>query len=454
MKKVLLFLLLIIIAFPVFSSYTLESLEALMLLNSTEIMKQDEVIEQAELDLKDAKANYSPQISATLAGIYMVNPIIGDIYINANDIYQVLPDTNIKIYDGMKNTLYMASLDITQPIFTWGKLSNAVKLYENILEIRNIEKSSIQSQKSVELEGYLAAVHYLSQILEEIDDALILADSLLEISRNGVETGVVLETDYLEQSLEKTQLEVQKKNIENNLSSVLESIMDLTGLEKLSAKDISYIPDESEFSILALLDRSSLKAKATSISNDNMKMASLAESSSELAVKIAKGSMYGKPDLALQVQLGYGGQLFPFLEQNWQKEDSWQLNFTIGLSTTLWDGGKILNNVKRSESQLRSASLDKENAKEEIESALNDAFSTFDLAMLNRKYYMDLDELYSRQLEILENNEMEGYSSSAEVLEKKVQIITNRISLASENLNALTSTLTIKYLTGIDLTKL
>ena len=138
-KKTLTFLIILLISSSLFAEpYTYEDLLSIMNVNNLELLTQDEVIKTASIDVKDAKGNYSPSIDLTLSGTYMVNPLIDRITVSTDDILGPLaqqmgvPNNYVTLYDGMENTLYMAQLSITQPIFTWGKITNAVKLYNKI----------------------------------------------------------------------------------------------------------------------------------------------------------------------------------------------------------------------------------------------------------------------------------------------------------------------------------
>ena len=134
-KKALTFLIILLISSSLFAEpYTYEDLLSIMNVNNLELLTQDEVIKTASIDVKDAKGNYSPSIDLTLSSTYMVNPLIDRITVSTDDILGPLaqqmgvPNNYVTLYDGMENTLYMAQLSITQPIFTWGKITNALKL--------------------------------------------------------------------------------------------------------------------------------------------------------------------------------------------------------------------------------------------------------------------------------------------------------------------------------------
>ena len=138
-------------------AYTLEVLLTQTELNHPELLKLQEEYRRSVLDLKDAWWSLGPTVDLQASGTYMVNPPVGAMYINVDDIINsihwngIKPSNTgqrIKVFDGMENTLYNFELTMTQPVFTWGKITNAIKLYKQISEIKQTQIS----QQIVQLE--------------------------------------------------------------------------------------------------------------------------------------------------------------------------------------------------------------------------------------------------------------------------------------------------------------
>ena len=197
------------------------------------------------------------------------------------------------------------------------------------------------------------------------------------------------------------------------------------------------------------MDRSDLRRGAVRNANSSIQMASMAIDAAELGEKIAKGSFYGKPDLALQVSLGYGGSRFPFIETNWNRKDDYSLNITVGMQTTLWDGGKILNDVKRAESQVSSSELTLESAKTQLSMALEENFRTMDLAISRIEYYQTKSDVLSDELDTLKAQLESGYVGDSDILQKQIEIYQNEISLLQEKANLMQGALAVEYIAGL-----
>ena len=456
MRKTAVFvLILLIVSFSIFAeSYTYEDLLAIMNVNNLELLTQDEVIKTASLDVKDAKANYSPTIDLQVSGTYMVNPpsiTKDDILGIANQIPALesyipilggmLPD-EINIID--KPFMYAAQLNLTQPIFTWGKVTNAVKLYEKILEIRQVEKEDKINSLSVELEGYLGGLYYAREILDLLNKAGEDADRLIEIAQSGYENGVMLIDDYNEARLSKSELDMGITEAEVQIASLMDNLEKTVGVD-MTEDDFSFVPDEAHYYEVAKMDRMDLRARAVSNANSNIKMASMSVEAAELGEDIAKGSIYGKPDLALQVGLGYTG----FVGSGWEHSGDYSLNISVGLQTTLWDGGKVLNNIDRSKSQITSANITLENAKSQLSMTLEENFRNMDLAISRINYYQTRNDVITSELETLNKQHDIGYAGESDILQKQIEIYQNQISLLQEKANLMQASLAVEYIAGL-----
>ena len=118
--------------------------------NELQILNQE--YQQSLIDVKNAKAGLGPTVDMTVSGTYFLNPPIDSIVLNVDEILNSInwPDginvnsngQYLTLFDGMENTFYSFQLDITQPIYTWGKIKTAIKLYEKISEVKLLQINS------------------------------------------------------------------------------------------------------------------------------------------------------------------------------------------------------------------------------------------------------------------------------------------------------------------------
>ena len=159
------------------TEYSMESLLSSTQANHPELLKLQEEYRRSILDLKDAWWSLGPTIDLQASGTFMVNPPLGAMYINTDDLLNsiqwngVKPKNSsqrIKIYEGMESTLYNFELSVTQPIFTWGKITNAIKLYKQVADIKELQISQQSAQLETELKTRLISLYYMKKILEII----------------------------------------------------------------------------------------------------------------------------------------------------------------------------------------------------------------------------------------------------------------------------------------------
>ena len=454
MKKVAVSILVFMLVFSLLyadeeTRYDFRSLLSSVERNNTDIRKADQAIAESHYDTLDAKGAYTPTIDLLISGTYMANPTLGPMTINPNDI-KGLPSIAQNIFTEpldvsmkMDNNRVQGQLTITQPIYTWGKISNAVKLYERAEGLRTMERDDKLDQKETELRTRLDALYWMGSLYTLLDEIEESADRLIAIAESGAENGMLLEEDVLDAKIQKSQVALSRRELDSQYDSVIEGLRTLTGIQDLSADMIDYTPDESLYDSILSMDIDTIKVMAVSPQSLPLQMLRGLEDVQDYRKKIAKGSIYGLPDIALQATASYGG----VIDSNWLDSDTWGVNLTLALSTTLWDGGKKLNDIKRAESGKASASIDYEAAVRAIE---ENAVSAYNEAMISRErisYLEAKDELYDAKLSKEERRLELGSSSESDLIQLKLEALENESELVSERIKLSASINTILYLT-------
>lgn len=449
MKK--LFCILILINFSIFlfsqetvNSYTIDELSNQLKINNSELKILNQEYQQSLIDVKNAKAGLGPTIDLTVSGTYFLNPPIDSIVLNVDDILNSItwPDSmDIKpsgqyltLYDGMENTFYSFQLDVTQPIYTWGKLKNAIKLYEKVSEIKQLQILSKEKQLQTELNTRIVSLFYLSQIETLLNTQDEYANRLVKISEDAQKNGILLEQDVLEAKISAQQINITQQEIKEQFFNLLLSIQKMTGNQNLELANINFTPNENIFYEFANRNRDELFSKALNTTQDTFLILENLEQISQYTTKIAQASVYWKPDFALKLSLGYGGSRFPFLEKDWFRQNDYTTNFTLALKTTVWDGGKKINEIKKSKSKEEIAGVNYDDALLSIKQKLQEQFNVIDLALSKIEYQkLKLQTLDSKikQQEQLFNS---GYGSEQELLQAKIERNTAQIELEQNKL--------------------
>ena len=448
MKKFILFIVVLLISNTLFATetYNYDSLASSLRLNNTKLQAAYQDVVQAKLDTKDAKANYHPTIDLTVSGSYIINPI-GPITVNASELG--LPyNQYITLYKGMENTLYQTSLSLQQPIFTWGKISNGVKALKEVESVRSLQLTDTENQLNAELKSRLSAIYYMDEIISLLNEQKSYADRLVELAHAAQEQGIMLAQEVKENEINALQVDVTLSEINAQYSSNLTALRTMTGLLDLSREDISYIPDEESFYSLAKEDRNALIKSATSQSQPTLQMLTHMQSAMEYSEKVSKASVYWKPDFALQVSASYGGSRLPLVETDWYRQDDYNGMVTVAFKTTVWDGGKALNNIKRSESNVANAVISRDEAINTIITTLSEQFANQDMAIAKISYLDLKEETLVSKVEQKILLQSYGNASEADVLNAKIELTTCRLERLQEKLKLAQASYLIEYLTG------
>ena len=455
--------------------------------NNLELKKLKEEIRQSNLDVKDAKAGYQPTIDLTLGAQYDANPMTFSLPKGAVTLDHItLPDTDVSLpkeitdlinkvnpgFDGnihineqnvpldpplsvpdkdMEMQLaptfgYSMQLDLMQPVYTWGKISNSVKLFSNVADVKVLQFQSKQKQLEAALKGNTAALYYLQKIVKLLELQQEYVTDLVKLSEDGKRQGVLLEQDVLEAKMQAALIPVTLAEIQSNKANVMEDIRMITGLPALKEEDFFIVPNEEFFTALSECKIEDLEKMALDPSQDTFMMLDKLTTVTTYAQKIAKGSIYGKPDIALQGSVGLMGDMEKLFKGEAKFKDNFNATVSIGLKTTLWDGGKKLNDIERSESKYNTAVIDRQSAEESIKQELNKQFNSLNIANLKIVYQKLKIETAQKDMDKAEELSRSGYGSKTDVLQAKIKKTTEEINLLQEELNRATASYTIEAL--------
>ncbi len=439
--------------------YTYENLLLQMQQNNPELLKLQEEYRRSLLDVKDAWAGLGPTIDFQASGTYMVKPPIGAMYINADDIIssmqwgvngQPVPRGQyIKVFDGMEKTLYNFEFSLMQPLFTWGKIPNSIKLYKQISEIKQTQIVQQSDQLETELQTRLLSLYYLNKILEILDEEQTYTDRMVQVSEAAEQSGMLLHQEVVEAKIQAKELEIAKQDLQEQISNQLLEIARTTGIETLSSDNIDYSFVSqiiASFDELLSRDVEQLENEVLSGNQSSIKMLTQLETVSQTAEKISRGYENWKPDFALQLTGGYSGSRVPLVEPNWLRKDDYSVNISIGLKATIWDGGKKLRDVSRKMSEVETAKINKEDARSTLSKTFKTQWNDAHVCTMKIEY-QDL-KIESADSKITQKQQMyeSGYGSETDVLSAKIERCNAQIEKEKQALSRATACLTIDYL--------
>lgn len=453
MKKIFVLVILVCVSFSL-SAYTYDELNQLMLTRNLDILSAREAVQSSLLDYQDAKGGYSPTVDLTVTGSYLCNPIAA-IKLQRDQLLEFLglPDTTLTagddyltLYKGQENMMYQFTLQITQPLFTWGKIPKSVELYKAIYNARALQVFSLSEQKSTEIRTRMAAVVYMQQIRGILLEEKELASQLISLAGQGLANDVLLELDVKEAMVQASELDVAIATLDDQTSQMLRALADLCGVDSLSASEIEYTPNEKQYLAITNTPLSKLESNAVAPDKTTLRLLEKLEEVAALANDIADASVYWKPDIAFVASLGYSGSRFPLVETDWYRQDSANTTLTIALKATVWDGGKALRNVSRTESQKASAAIDTSLGRQQILSSIRENYSKIQLADSRISYYDSKEsaalEKVERQKELLDV----GSASEADLLKAEMEVRSVRIDRLQLEIELAAAYFVVSYL--------
>lgn len=458
------------LAFAIFSIFTAGSLLAQsytysmeMLLYATqqnhpELLKLQEEYKRSLLDVKDAWASLGPTLDLQASGTYMLNPPVGPMYINTDDIINsiqwngVAPARTgqyVKIFDGMENTLYNFELTLTQPLFTWGKIANSIKLYKQISAIKQNQIAQQTAQLETELKTRLISLYYLNMIMKILDEEGSYAERMVQVSEDAEKSGMLLHQEVVDAKIQAKELEIAKQDLLEQIDEQLLELGRITGISIESSQHINYDFVQSlldDFDRLLQTEHAVLEEEILSANQSAIKLVTQLEDVSKIAESISRGYENWKPDFALQMSGGYAGSRFPLFEPNWLRKDDYSLNITIGLKATVWDGGKKLRDVSRKVSEVKTAQITTSDTRSSISKTFDSQWNTTQVCTMKIEY-QDL-KIESATAKINQKQQMfdSGYGSETDVLSAKIERCNAQIEKEKQTLSRAIACLTIEYL--------
>ena len=444
MKKILILLFSIIIVVPLYS-YTYEDLLSSMEMNNTQVLKSVKDYEISSLDVKDAKAAFQPTISAQLSASHLINPM-EPVVINTSDISPSLPSQVLEIYPGQESSYYRASLSIVQPIFTWLKLTDAVDIYKNLEQIASINMNDVSRKLTSELNTRLTMDVYLTKVVDALDKQIKISNELLDISKQSRKIGLLTDLDVLNIEIEMSKISSERSKIVMDKDLNMANIRTLVGLDDLTSSNIQYSVDYELYNKINSMSREELKKAAISSTQDSMRMLSLSTEILKEQKAIAENSMYWKPDFALAIDLDYSGARLPVFETDWYGQDKEGGTISIALKTTLWDGGKKFNDVKRAEKELENNLYERQNAINTILLTLDEQFALIDKSLANIEYLKLKSDYYKEKI-ALENDKLAlGSSDKTTILKLELEKALNDLAILQDEISLVSAYYLIDYL--------
>ncbi len=420
------------------AAYTLDEMLDLLESGNSSLEEHRLAISERSFDLARARAARFPSITGDITGTYMTSPMEA-IVVYPDDLLAGIdwpagmePSSAggpIELYGGQEPTYYQFNLSITQPIFTWGKISDSIRMAENGVEIGQLTLQSEHNTLKTTLEVMLDSLWYLQRIKEIIDQQAVQVARLVEISEQNFTYGFILKDEVLSAEIRLHEVELGRDSLSVEIDALCSEIGRLLGIPDFTPEMSDHRPDTAG---MLAYDTAALKAMAPEAILEQQVGIELLDSYislQETAERIRKNTIYWKPDLALRFDLSYAGSRFPFIETDWYRQDDASLNATVAISTTIWDGGTMLIERDAASLSVEQAVNSRVSAEREILYTFRQAASKLEYAQQRIEHAKNRIAVNEESISFREQQYANGIGMETDLILARLTLLESRLEL-------------------------
>ncbi|MCR4422301.1 MAG: TolC family protein [Exilispira sp.] len=461
--KILLILIYLIIFLVFFSfdnqhNYNLQGLIDYALANNSEIEQLDLNIKKAEFDLSIAKAKKYPSISLSLSLSYLTNPI-GPISITAGQFGSIstsngdilIPPEDMIIYQGMENTLYQFKITIDQPIFTWGKIDNAIEVYKLLVEVEKLKKIEKIDEIKTKIKIYYHSLYYLEKILQTLNLQREIVERIVNISKQSYENGFITYSDYLQAIVSQKEFEFNFTRVEGERKKAINDLKAILNfpLEKELKIDYSEFEEKLREQKVIFYNIPENLWQFALENNLQLKQLEIFKKVVEKQFEIINASSYLKPDIGLRIEVSYYGPRFPLIETGWFTQDDYNITISLGISTPIFDAGSLEAKIKQAKNEIAKILMQIDYAYQNISNLLESIKLKCEINKAKIDYYLSKIEADKEIIQTKQNAFEEGEIDEIEYLKIKSTMYTDTISLYIESIDYYTNYFSLEVISGL-----
>jgi outer membrane protein TolC len=405
---------------------------------------------EARSALSAARAARLPTLRFSADLGYLVNPPgvtvdRGAFYPGGGLIPVPLPVEDLRIRLSEK-TRYEFGLTLEQPVFTWGRIHHSVKAAGLMSQAAALQIDQEKRDITTALDVYLVTLCSLREIRSLIAEQKKSAERLVTLFNESFAGGFILRTDLNAVRLLSSEVKLADYEVLDGWNGSVGALRTLTGLEDLDPETVA--PPSGEDRSYSMKDRDRLFENALR-SSLGLRLLALKTLALERLVRAARGQMYGKPELGLFLQFGYGGPAFPLFQEGWKDEDEYKFTLTLGMRSLLFDGGAVYYGIKQKGEDLAQARLEEEKGRRDLREYLEKTLSALEVSALRREHLEIKIEVSRTLTDQAESAWKSGYGEEREYLSRELVWYSDRIALLREQLDARVTVLQLENVTGL-----
>ncbi|HKL57266.1 MAG TPA: TolC family protein [Sphaerochaeta sp.] len=138
------------------------------------------------------------------------------------------------------------------------------------------------------------------------------------------------------------------------------------------------------------------------------------------------------------------------MEDGWKDKDDYTFNVSVGMKTTIWDGGRKFHEVRRASIKEGQAALDMDQVYQGLKAQVEEAYHTMHLAHENLEY-LYLKETSAKAQETQQVLVFDsGYGSEQDLLKAKLALLSVRFEQVQQWLSYSGAFAALNALCGVE----
>jgi len=347
------------------------------------LLLQTSAVKRAGLAVAEARSRLGPELNFQAAGGYMAFPPEG-ITVRAGELgtipnrdppppYFPIPAEDLVFLEDARNGYFELSLQLSQPLYTWGKLESSVQLAGLGLESSRAELAERKRRMRQDLhQAYFSGV-LAGESLGLLQQILDILRKIEEDRRRAFELGTANRVSVLQIQAQIAEVERRIIQAEQATSTAREAISLYTDLDPENM-DLStgFRTEHPEFTEAELKENALKNSPA-------LKKARLDQEQARENLELTQGGANLRPDISFNLSFELSGRTIPWSESGW--EDSWDLNLIAGVGTrgSLFDAGRSRHKLRQAEEALTASQLALDLLTKQIRLQTRRAFETLEL---------------------------------------------------------------------------
>jgi outer membrane protein len=322
----------------------------------------DLAVTKARLAREEAASRSWPHVDLQASAAYLVNPPTG-YTVEAGALGVLPPPLSVPVPTedfsiGAQPYDYVSiAATLSQPLFTWGKIRNAVDAAALDVDSARNELSAQRRNIAREVRRSYYSALLARESLPVLRELAEAASRIVADRQAALDEGTGTREAVLEARSREVQIDSRRIEAEQTLSTALESLGVLTGLDPSAIRLDSGFPPASP-----ALDEGLLEARAEAASTD-LASSRLKQKQAQKALDLERGGALLRPDVSLGLSLSATG-LQNYLVLNGAAPNSsaatswdWDLVISLNVKMSAFDGMQSAARIGQAEQDLKMAAL-------------------------------------------------------------------------------------------------